>query len=317
MQEVKSWLESLGYSDFSLKIICADASLRNYYRVIFEKKSFVVMDATKLKSSLLPFIDVASKLLEVGVSVPQIIKKDTLNGYLLLEDFGDTLLANHLDENSFARLYTQALDEIIKIQKADTSSLELYDREFLIFEMSLMKDWLFDKYLSLELSIAQEEILEKSLAFIADEVLSQPQGVMVHRDFHSRNLMLVGEKIGVIDFQDAKVGAITYDLVSLLKDVYVYFEPQKIDELALLFRDKNALEVDDKTFIRWFDMMGLQRHIKILGIFARLHLRDGKSGYLKDLPLTYQYVLEAMTKYEELRPLKRLFDELDLKMRLA
>ncbi|MBD3839294.1 MAG: phosphotransferase, partial [Epsilonproteobacteria bacterium] len=291
-------------------------SLRNYYRVIFEKKSFVVMDATKLKSSLLPFIDVASKLLEVEVSVPQIIKEDTLNGYLLLEDFGDTLLANHLDENSFARLYTQALDEIIKMQKADTSSLELYDREFLIFEMNLMKDWLFDKYLSLELSIAQEEILEKSLAFIADEVLSQPQGVMVHRDFHSRNLMLVGEKIGVIDFQDAKVGAITYDLVSLLKDVYVYFEPQKIDELALLFRDKKALEVDDKTFIRWFDMMGLQRHIKILGIFARLHLRDGKSGYLKDLPLTYQYVLEAMTKYEELSPLKRLFDELDLKMRL-
>jgi aminoglycoside/choline kinase family phosphotransferase len=235
----------------------------------------------------------------------------------LLEDFGDTLLANHLDENSFARLYTQALDEIIKIQKADTSSLELYDREFLIFEMSLMKDWLFDKYLSLELNIAQEEILEKSLAFIADEVLSQPQGVMVHRDFHSRNLMLVGEKIGVIDFQDAKVGAITYDLVSLLKDVYVYFEPQKIDDLALLFRDKKAIEVDDKTFIRWFDMMGLQRHIKILGIFARLHLRDGKSGYLKDLPLTYQYVIEAIGKYEELRPLKRLFDELDLKMRLA
>jgi len=316
MNEVSHWLQSLGYSDFSLEIICADASLRNYYRAIFKDKSLVVMDATQLKSSLLPFVDVSSKLLSVGVSVPQIIEQDVELGYLLLEDFGDVLFATHLNNESFEKLYLQAIGEILKMQNASTLGLEPYDKEFLSFEVNLMQEWLFEKYLSIILSQKQQQILHESLKFIVDEVLAQPQGVLVHRDFHSRNLMLVGEKIGVIDFQDAKVGSITYDLVSLLKDVYVQFEPQKIEALALAFKSLKNLDIEDKTFIRWIDMMGLQRHIKILGIFARLHLRDKKSGYLKDLPQTYDYVMEVLTKYDELLALKKLFEELQIESKM-
>jgi len=157
-------------------------------------------------------------------------------------------------------------------------------------------------HLALDLDTTQKQTLSSALETIASEVLSQPQGVFVHRDYHSRNIMISpnDEKIVVIDYQDARVGAVTYDLVSLLRDVYVELDLDDITKMALKFRDAKDLDVDDETFMRWFDFMGLQRHIKILGIFARLCIRDEKEGYLKDIPLTLKYVIEVGSKYTEL-----------------
>jgi len=173
--------------------------------------------------------------------------------------------------------------------------------DFLRFEMDLMQEWYLEKYLSVTLDDEQQNKLSDTLAFITSEVLSQPQDVFVHRDYHSRNIMLspCNDELVVIDYQDARVGAVTYDLISLLRDVYVELDSSVVESMALRFRDSKGLDVDDATFIRWFDFMGLQRHIKILGIFARLHLRDGKEGYLKDIPLTLKYVLEVGSKYPE------------------
>jgi aminoglycoside/choline kinase family phosphotransferase len=184
--------------------------------------------------------------------------------------------------------------------------MDVYDKEFLMFELNLMEEWYLRQHKSIFLSEKGLGNLTKLLESIADEVLAQPQNVFVHRDFHSRNIMLESGKLALIDYQDAMSGAITYDLVSLLKDVYVEFDAKKMEELALEFKVLKGLTVSDEEFLRWFDFMAIQRHLKILGIFARLNIRDGKSGYLKDIPLTLKYVLEVCDKYDSLKPLGEL-----------
>jgi len=204
----------------------------------------------------------------------------------------------------------KSIYEIIKMQNAESDNLEPYDRDFLLFEMSLMKDWYLLSHLHRTLSSEEQEVLTNSFERIASEVLSQPQDIFVHRDFHSRNIMMEsGKKLAIIDYQDARSGALTYDLVSLLKDVYVYFEPKKMEELALEFKMLQGVDVSDEQFMRWFDWTGLQRHIKILGIFSRLSIRDNKSEYLKDIPLTLRYIQEVCQKYPELQALGELLKE--------
>jgi aminoglycoside/choline kinase family phosphotransferase len=177
--------------------------------------------------------------------------------------------------------------------------------------MELMEEWYLEKYLGKQLDSEDRQIISEAIDKVAAVVLSQPQGVFVHRDFHSRNIMITpNDAMAVIDYQDARVGAITYDLASLLRDCYIAFDPKAIDDLVLQFRDKKGLNIDDATFVRWFDFMGLQRHIKVLGIFSRLHLRDGKEGYLKDIPLTLKYVMDIGSKYEETRELVDLLKDL-------
>jgi len=196
------------------------------------------------------------------------------------------------------------------MQKADISNLPIYDKDFLLFEMGLMQEWYLEKKLAIDLNAEQKELISDSLNLIADVVLSQPQNVFVHRDFHSRNIMITPQKrIGIIDYQDAMSGAITYDLVSLLKDCYIEYKRSDVEELVLSFRDKIGSDAGDEEFIKWFDFMGLQRHIKVLGVFSRLHLRDGKDGYLKDIPLTLKYVLETVSRYEETKELAELLKE--------
>jgi aminoglycoside/choline kinase family phosphotransferase len=165
--------------------------------------------------------------------------------------------------------------------------------------MELMQEWFISKYLYLFPTYEELELIKSTQSFIASRVISQPNGVFVHRDFHSRNIMISDGAIGVIDFQDARSGAITYDLVSLLRDCYVSFDAKEIENLALYYKQKANLQVSDSEFIEWFDMMGLQRHIKVLGIFARLHLRDGKDGYLQDIPQTLSYILQIAPKYPQ------------------
>ena len=311
MDKINAWLSTTPYKDYTLEVASADASFRAYYRLTDGDKTVLLMDSSLELDSLKPFLHVTQKLLKVGVKVPHILEENLSEGFLIIEDFGSTHYLDVLDWDNFKELYKKAIDEIVKMQEAESSDLPTYDKDFLLFEMSLMQDWYMEKLLPVVLSASQKEIIKDSINMIADEVLTQPQDVFVHRDFHSRNIMITSQdEVATIDYQDAMSGAITYDLVSLLKDAYIEFEREDIVELALYFRDKKGLHVDDETFMKWFDFMGMQRHIKVLGIFARLYKRDKKKGYLKDIPLVLKYLFDTSKLYEETKPLNKLLKEL-------
>ncbi len=300
MDKILPWIQTTPYKDYVLSIASADASFRKYYRLTKEKKTVIVMDSSLELESLSPFLDVTARLLNAGVKAPQILEKNEKDGYLILEDFGNVQLLDELKSSNFKTHYKNAIGEILKMQNAASQSLPVYDKAFLHFEMDLMQEWYLEKELSLTLNKKEKELIKDTLYSISHLVLQQPQDVFVHRDFHSRNIMLTPEgELGVIDYQDAMRGAITYDLVSLLKDCYIEFGRKDIESLALYFRDKQALDVSDEVFLKWFDFMGLQRHIKVLGIFSRLHLRDKKDAYLKDIPLVLKYTIETALRYEE------------------
>jgi len=304
-QKLEEWLEQIG-CEGELEPVAADASFRKYYRLKSSMHSGIVMDASAQKESVMPFIDIEHRLYEAGVRVAKINTFNLEEGFIFMEDLGNVHLADVI-EDDFEFYYRKAIDSLIKMQNADTEGLPAYDTEFLRFEMDLMQEWYFEKHLGLMLDETQLETLSSTLETITSEVLAQPQEVFVHRDYHSRNLMFgCTDDLVVIDFQDARVGAVTYDIVSLLRDVYVELHPRDVERLALHFRDIKGLAVDDETFMRWFDFMGLQRHIKILGIFARLAIRDGKEGYIKDIPLTLKYILDIGAKYPELKGLINL-----------
>ncbi len=311
MQQIKQFLASTPYKEYAITVASADASFRKYYRLTQANKSFLLMDSSLEKESLKPFLDVTERLTQVGVAVPKIYEQNLELSYLIIEDFGNTHLLNILNESNFKQLYKKAIDEIITMQKADAKGLPLYDKAFLHFEMDLMQEWYLEKHLARSLTQEQKELLADSLDAISNSVLTQPQGLFVHRDYHSRNIMLrENSSLGIIDYQDAMSGAILYDLVSLLKDCYIAFNRESIIELVLYFKERTGVDVSDAEFIKWFDFMGMQRHIKVLGIFARLSLRDGKDGYLKDIPLTLSYTLDAAKRYDETKPLATLLEEL-------
>jgi len=300
MNKINAWLKTTPYKNYELSIASADASFRKYYRLTKNENTVLLMDSSLEKDSLKPFLDVTKRLLKVGVNVPEILEENLDDGFLIIKDFGNTHYLNILDTKNFKSLYEKAIDVIVDMQKADTTNLLVYNKEFLHFEMDLMQEWYLEKNLKLSLLVEDKKLIKNTLNKISDIILEQPQGVFVHRDFHSRNIMIADEdEIGVIDYQDAMNGAITYDLVSLLKDCYIEYPREDIEKLVLEFRDKLALHVESKTFIKWFDFMGLQRHIKVLGIFSRLYLRDAKDGYLKDIPLTLKYVIDTAARYNE------------------
>jgi len=312
MQLIKKFLDTTKYKDYTIEIASADASFRRYFRIRKNGQTLIVMDSSLEKNSLLAFVNITQRLLDAGVDAPRIYHTDLDEGFLILEDLGHEDLLNKLKSSNFESLYKVAMDEIIKMQQADTNGLPLYDEAFLMQEMSLMNEWFLQKYIKdTEYDL---KMINKTLSHIAKEVLAQPQGYFVHRDFHSRNIMFKDEKsLGIIDYQDAMSGSVMYDLVSLLRDLYVRFEPKEIEKLVLYFKHKIGAKVSDEEFLRWFDFMGMQRHIKVLGIFARLSLRDAKDGYLKDLPLTMQYLLESTAKYEQTRALYSYLKTIKLK----
>ena len=307
-EALNAWLEGYGI-DAELKPLAGDASLRKYYRIEDPLHSGIVMDASAQPESVKPFVDIAYRLYETGVRTPKINAFDLKQGFVFMEDLGSRHFYDTIQTEG-THYYPKAIETIVKMQQADTSGLPLYDREFLLFEMELMEEWYLEKHLGMTLSSDDRLLIETTLGKIADVVQQQPQGLFVHRDYHSRNLMFdCKDDIVVIDFQDARMGALTYDLVSLLKDAYVELPQEEVTRLALYFRDISGVNVDDITFIKWFDFMGLQRHIKILGIFARLALRDGKVGYLNNIPLTLKYVLENAKKYEETQAFAKWLEE--------
>ena len=317
-QQLTDWLKSL-YPEqpFTLAPASADASFRRYFRATFSDRTLVVMDAPPQHEDCRPFIKVAQLFGDAGVHVPQIIAQDLAQGFLLLSDLGNTTYLEALTPDNAKQLYADACAALLPIQLASKQDVLLpYDEALLLREMRLFPEWYIAKHLQVTLTDAQHATLERVFQRIIKNNLAQPQ-VYVHRDYHSRNLMLTTPNPGILDFQDAVYGPITYDLVSLFKDAYISWE--EADILDWLIRHwENArkaglpLHADFGEFYRDYEWMGVQRHLKVLGIFARLYHRDGKEGYLKDMPLVMKYLRSACERYIDLKPLLNLLDELEI-----
>lgn len=311
MQKIKEFLQGTEYEHYNIEVASSDASFRRYFRLKKDNTTLILMDSSLEKTSLKPFIEVTNLLLSVNLHAPKIIQEDCEKGFLILEDLGSTNLLDTLNKDNMKSLYKKCIDDIITMQTINAQELPLYDDAFLKLEMNLSQEWFLEKYLQKDLNNKEIQTIKNTLDLIAREVLSHPQGVFVHRDFHSRNIMSC-EPLGIIDYQDAMNGSIVYDLVSLLRDLYIQLDKQDVNELALYFKMRKQLDISDEEFLKWFDFMGLQRHLKVLGIFARLYLRDNKDGYLKDLPLTLEYVLQVCKKYPELNDLHQLLSKVTL-----
>ena len=313
LNQLQRWLESLSKDTYSdLRAASADASFRQYFRVSNSQdgRTYIVMDAPPDKEDCRPFIQVTDLLRSVGVNAPNIIAMDMAQGFLLLDDLGSKPYLDYLNNETADKLYLDAVDALIKMQNID-ALLPPYDAKFLQTEMELFETWYLNRHLDVQLSKTQQVVLASMFKLLIENAEQQPQ-VFVHRDYHSRNLMITGENNpGVIDYQDAMIGPITYDLVSLFKDCYIEWPREKIEHWLDLYlaRLTPTFFIEKDTLLRWFDLMGVQRHLKVLGIFARLNYRDGKSQYLNDLPLTLKYVLDACDRYPQLQPLQRLLEE--------
>lgn len=304
--------------------VSGDASFRRYFRLRTARGPLIAVDAPPAKEDCRPFVAIARALRAGGLHAPEIIAVDFERGFMLLEDFGDALLLPALNDDSVDALYGRAMDALLHMQGVTDVpgyALPPYDRERLGNEMNLFRDWFVRVHLGLELSADELAVLHNALEAIADDNLAQPT-VFVHRDYHSRNLMLLaGGEIGLIDFQDAVTGPVTYDLLSLLRDAYVVWPPARVRGWVLQFaqrlRAEKRIAVDDETFLRWFDLMGAQRHLKVVGIFARLNHRDGKSAYLDDIPRVFNYLLEDIAGRAPLAALDALLRERILPAYLA
>ena len=287
----------------------ADASFRRYFRLQSGTKSFIVMDAPPEQEDCTPFLRVAAQLEAMQLNAPRIIEANVEQGYLLLSDLGTRLYLAALTEDpaQAPQLYADAMRALISMQDrgvAYQATLPPYDEKLLRFELSLFHDWLCETHVGVNFAADDEARWQALCDVLVANALDQPQ-VFVHRDYHSRNLMLTAaDNPGLLDFQDAVEGPYTYDLVSLLKDCYVRWPTEQVQEWALVFYAMLDAElrdrVDEPLFLRQFDLMGVQRHLKAAGIFARLNHRDGKPGYMADIPRTLQYVTELGTRYPDL-----------------
>ena len=292
----------------------SDASFRRYFRVWLHNHTRIVMDAPPEQEDCRPFIAIARALRELGLNAPEVLEQELEQGFLLLSDLGSRSYLAELNPTTVTDLYGDALTALARLQTGGDPASPLlppYDAALLDREMALFRDWFLEQLLGLTLTVAEQQTLDHSFNGLAANALEQPR-TWVHRDYHSRNLMVTtSNNPGVLDFQDAVVGAVTYDLVSLLRDCYIAWPRPQVEAWALGHRARlqalgmTGLE-DAEQFLRWFDLMGVQRHLKAIGIFARLYLRDGKPGYLPDIPRTLGYVLEVAARYPELRELRAL-----------
>jgi len=315
---LQGWLaRDLGLRPARIERASSDASFRRYFRVVCDDCTLVAMDAPPATEDVRPYLRVTALLEPLGIHVPHVFEADPAQGFVLLEDLGSTHYLAQLGAGGDPRrLYGDALQALAEVQlRGAEAAAELspYDRAPLARELALMPEWFLDRHLALELSAEERGTIAAAFDFLIGEALSQPE-VFVHRDYHSRNLMVVGERNpGVIDFQDALRGPIGYDLVSLLKDCYISWPRQRVLEWvsgyrSLLQSRGGRVGGSPAQFLRWFDLIGVQRHVKVLGIFARLWYRDGKPGYLRDLPLTLDYVRETCRLYPELADLSRFLE---------
>lgn len=310
----------------TLTPLTGDAGFRVYYRFTNNGISYISVDAIPDKSNNLAFVEIQKVLQQKNINVPDIISYDLSQGFMCLSDFGNRLFSDVLTPDDMEICYKQAIKLLPLIAEAplpENYKLPSYNADFVYLECNIFTEWLVDKHLNIILGEQECSQLTSCFTLLVDNALEQPQ-VIMHRDFHSRNLMILESdkvteertskpkaiesnnlKLGVIDFQDAVVGPITYDVVSLLRDCYIKWPDENVNTLfqyfcQLINVDNKYTDVSQEQWQRWFDLMGLQRHIKASGIFARLFHRDNKTGYLKDIPLTLSYIVDISAKYKEL-----------------
>ena len=304
----------------TLRAASNDASFRRYFRIDGDAgQTFIVMDAPQPQEDVRPFIQVAELFGATGVTVPQVLASQVELGFLLLSDMGSVMYSHQLNQDTAQHLYMDAIDSLVRIQShSQPDILPEYDRAMLSRELQIFPEWYINKHLGATLSDAQQVSLDKVFEQILANTMAQPQ-VYVHRDYHSRNLMVMQQgNPGILDFQGAMYGPVTYDIVSLLRDAYIEWDEEQVLDWAIRYweRARHAglpISTDIDSFYRDFEFMGLQRHLKILGIFCRLAYRDNKPNYLADLPLVLSYVRKTAQRYNTLIPLLRLLDELDNK----
>ncbi len=316
-ERLEHWLrEALRLPDVGIEPASTDASFRRYFRVRLADRTLIAMDAPPDREDLGPFVRVAAALGAIGLSVPEVLAEDRAQGFLLLTDLGSThYLAALTAGGDVEVLYRAAADALLRMQLQGgpaAASLAPYGVDLLDRELQLFPDWFLTRHLGMELGDTHRSVLARLSALLFSAALEQPP-VFVHRDYHSRNLMVLAEgNPGILDFQDAVRGPVTYDLVSLYKDCYITWPRQRTLGWVADYR-RRALAMGmalpaEPEFLRWYDLMGLQRHLKVLGIFARLWYRDGKSSYLGDLPTVLAYVRETCAAYDELNELRRLLE---------
>jgi aminoglycoside/choline kinase family phosphotransferase len=318
-KQLTDWLSSLYPNQtFTLAPASADASFRRYFRATFsDGTTKVIMDAPPQHEDCKPFLHVGKLFEGAGTHVPHVFSQDLEQGFLLLSDLGNTTYLQALTADNAALLYGEATDALIKIQlSSHEKELPPYDETLLRRELNLFPEWYIAKHLGVTLNDKQQAKLEEVFKRILANNLAQPS-VYVHRDYHSRNLMVTEPNPGILDFQDAVYGPITYDLASLFKDAYIKWEEEEIMDWLIRYWEKARkaglpVREDFGEFYRDYEMMGVQRHIKVLGIFARLYHRDGKDGYLKDMPLVMDYLRRACERYIDLKPLLNLLMELEM-----
>ncbi len=321
LEALTAWLQSLaaefGLAVRSLRPASADASARRYFRLDHDGGSLIAMDAPPAAEDSRPFVRVAALMRSAGVNVPEVLVSDLAQGFLLLTDLGDTTYLQALNDSNAAALFGDAIDTLIRWQRHTVDGvLPPYDEALLRRELSLFPDWFIARHLRRTLTASQNAVLEQMFCCIVAANLTQSK-VFVHRDYMPRNLMVSRPSPGVLDFQDAVVGPIAYDVVSLFRDAFLSWDDERVREWARLYFDRAraaglAVPADFHDFWRDFEWMGVQRHLKVLGIFARIRYRDGKPHYLEDAPRFIGYVRAVAQRYRELAPLARLFDELEL-----
>jgi len=311
-QALLEWInQNTKFNCDSLQMVSGDASFRRYFRFTDQNQSIIAVDAPPKFESSLRFSQIAVVYRAAGLPVPEIFALNTEEGFYCLEDFGNAQFADALNLQSMQKLYTSALSFVPKIQQCtriNSQSLPLFDDDLLTRELELFTHWLIEVHLDLRLSSEELTLIEKTYQFISEVFKNQPQ-VGVHRDFHCRNLMILPNKtIGIIDFQDAVIGPITYDAVSLLRDCYQQWSDVQILPILVDFHSRYFSQYSWGEFKVWFDLTGLQRHIKASGIFARLCHRDAKTVFLQDIPRSLDYIVEVGSQYAECKELAVLVE---------
>ena len=314
---LQDWLaRRFAKGSFSLTPASEDASFRRYFRISADGRSWIVMDAPPECEDCRPFVRVAALMRAAGLNVPEVLAQDLDRGFLLLTDLGTTTYLQALNEANADELFGDAIDVLLRLQIASRPGvLPAYDEALLQRELALFPDWYIGRHLGVELSDEQRRVLAEITALIVANNLAQPS-VFVHRDYMPRNLMVTDPNPGVLDFQDAVFGPITYDVVSLFKDAFVSWDEECVLDWTVRYWEKAKraglpVNADFGEFYRGFEWMGLQRHLKVLGIFARINYRDGKPGYLADAPRFVRYVRSVCGRYSALAPLARLFDQIE------
>jgi aminoglycoside/choline kinase family phosphotransferase len=300
---LNNWLENIiGHVSFKITPVAGDASFRKYFRLHLENgHTKIIMDAPPSRENILPFINIAKLLVSHGIHAPTIYAYDQELGFVLLEDLSDSLLLSQLIVDNSDNLAKLAVDTLLQMQTIDASALPKFDKEFILTELGIFREWFVLAWLNISLTDAEELLLNNVFDWLAEQIIQQPQ-VFIHRDYHSRNLIVTQvDDLSVIDFQDAMLGPISYDLVSLLKDCYIQWPEAKLQQWLSYFYNRAQIDnISLVDFTRFFELCGIQRHLKVLGVFCRLSLRDNKPDYLHSLPLIFNYLKPCLEKYPEL-----------------